>query len=103
LSKPVFAYAVLQLVDAGKLSLDTPLSTYVPNYVKDDPRAASVTVRHVLSQSSGLPNWHGKTTALKTYFLMPGDHPAFKRLDHSRNVRGALPDWFLARWHRGVC
>jgi len=72
LSKPVFAYAVLQLVDAGQLSLDTPLSTYAPNYVKDDPRAASVTVRNVLSQSSGLPNWHSNTTPLKTYFP-PGE------------------------------
>jgi CubicO group peptidase (beta-lactamase class C family) len=72
LSKPVFAYAVLQLVDAGQLSLDTPLSTYVPNYVKDDPRAASVTVRNVLSQSSGLPNWRSNTTPLKTYFP-PGE------------------------------
>jgi CubicO group peptidase (beta-lactamase class C family) len=72
LSKPVFAYAVLQLVDAGVLSLDTPLSKYVPDHVKDDPRAASITVRHVLSQSSGLPNWRGKANPLKTYF-QPGE------------------------------
>jgi CubicO group peptidase (beta-lactamase class C family) len=72
LSKPVFAYAVLQLVDAGVLSLDTPLSKYVPDYVKDDPRAASTTVCHVLSQASGLPNWRSKTNPLKTYF-QPGE------------------------------
>jgi CubicO group peptidase (beta-lactamase class C family) len=71
LSKPVFAYAVLQLVDAGILSLDTPLSKYVPDFVKDDPRAASVTVRDVLRQTTGLPNWSGWTTPLKTNFT-PG-------------------------------
>lgn len=68
LSKPVFAYAVLRLVDSGLLSLDTPLSNYVPDYVTGDPRSAAVTVRDVLSQSSGLPNWSSWIRPLKTYF-----------------------------------
>lgn len=72
LSKPLFAYAVLQLVDAGKLAFDTPLSLHVPNYVADDPRAAAVTVRHVLSHTSGLPNWRSADLPLKTYFA-PGE------------------------------
>jgi Beta-lactamase len=38
LSKPVFAYAVLRLVDAGVLSLDAPLSRHVPDYVAKDAR-----------------------------------------------------------------
>jgi CubicO group peptidase (beta-lactamase class C family) len=59
LSKPVFAYAVLQLIDSGVLSLDTRLS-------------AAITVRHVLTHTSGLPNWRAKTTPLKTYFA-PGE------------------------------
>src|SRR5262245_61673680 len=46
LSKPVFAYVVLQLVDVGRLSLDAPLARYVPDQVRDDPRAAAITVRH---------------------------------------------------------
>jgi CubicO group peptidase (beta-lactamase class C family) len=71
LSKPVFAYAVLQLVDAGVLSLDTPLASYDPGYVSGDPNAGLVTVRDVLSQTSGLPNWRGWTTPLKTNF-QPG-------------------------------
>jgi CubicO group peptidase (beta-lactamase class C family) len=72
LSKPVFAYAVLRLVDAGKLSLDTPLSRHVPDYVPKDARAADVTVRHVLSHSSGLPNWRSTEYPLKVYFP-PGE------------------------------
>ena len=72
LSKPVFAYAVLRLVDAGKFALDTPLSLHAPDYVADDRRAAAVTVQHVLSHTSGLPNWRSADLPLRTYFP-PGE------------------------------
>lgn len=71
LSKPVFAYIVLQLVDAGVLSLDTTLASLAPDVVVDDPRAAVISVRHVLSHTSGLPNWRGKNP-LKTS-IKPGE------------------------------
>ena len=58
LSKPVFAYGVLRLVEKGKLDLDTPLAKYLPKpYVENDPRANLITARMVLSHTTGLPNW----------------------------------------------
>jgi CubicO group peptidase (beta-lactamase class C family) len=72
LSKPVFAYLVLQLVDRGVLSLDEPLARTVPGYVGKDPQAASITVRQVLSHTTGLPNWRNAKQPLKTHFA-PGE------------------------------
>lgn len=60
LSKQVFAYAVLRLVDRGILDLDRPLAELLPNpRMSEDPRYREITPRHVLSHSSGLPNWGG--------------------------------------------
>jgi len=55
-SKAAFAYLVLKLCQQGKLSLDTPLWNYRPNYFlpSDDPRSKLVTARMILSHSSGL-------------------------------------------------
>ena len=74
LSKPVFAYAVLTLVDAGLLDLDTPISKYLPGRydVGDDARLDLITPRHVLSHRSGFPNWRSGSDALKIHFT-PGD------------------------------
>jgi CubicO group peptidase (beta-lactamase class C family) len=75
LSKPVFAYAVLKLVDAGKLDLDAPLDKYLPGPydVGDDPRLKQVTARRVLSHTAGFPNWRPRgDKALKIHF-MPGE------------------------------
>jgi CubicO group peptidase (beta-lactamase class C family)/Flp pilus assembly protein TadD len=72
LSKPVFAYLILLLVDSGKLDLDTPLNKYLPgNYdVADDGRIAQITARHVLSHQTGFPNW--RSGPLKIFFA-PGE------------------------------
>ncbi len=76
LTKPVFAYAVLKLVDSGKLDLDTPLVKYLPGRydVGDDPRLDQITARHVLSHTTGFPNWRPRgAETLKMYFV-PGHH-----------------------------
>ncbi len=57
LGKPIFAYAVLRQVDAGRLDLDRPLYDYLAAPEADTPRMRRVTARHVLSHTSGLPNW----------------------------------------------
>ena len=58
LTKPVFATAVMRLIEQGVLDLDTPLSSYAPyDDLRDAPQARRVTVRHVLTHQTGLPNW----------------------------------------------
>ena len=67
LSKPLFAYIVLKLVDEGKLDLDTPLTHYWPERITDDPRLDKITARLILTHRSGLPNFRsGK--GLRIYF-----------------------------------
>jgi CubicO group peptidase (beta-lactamase class C family) len=76
LSKPVFAYAVLKLVDEGKLNLDSPLNKYLgSNYdVVNDDRINLITARRVLSHTSGFPNWRDNdgTKTLLIHFT-PGE------------------------------
>jgi CubicO group peptidase (beta-lactamase class C family) len=76
LTKTLFAYTVMQLVDQGKLKLDTPLKddldqplpTYAPDAVfpdkygpykdlADDPRWEKITPRMCLTHSTGFSNF----------------------------------------------
>ncbi len=57
-SKPIFAYFVMKLVEKGVLDLDTPLYKYMPypDIVHDD-RYKLITARMVLNHTTGFPNW----------------------------------------------
>ena len=58
LSKPVFAYFALRLVEKGVLDLDTPLHTYLPMpEMEHDKRYHKITARMALSHQTGFPNW----------------------------------------------
>jgi len=60
LSKPVFAWLMMQLVDSGRLDLDAPvMSSLEYPRIRDRERYSAVTPRLVLSHSTGLPNWAG--------------------------------------------
>ena len=53
-SKMYTAAAVMQLVDEGKVDLDTPVVTYLPEFKMADKRYKDITVRMLLNHSSGL-------------------------------------------------
>ena len=69
LSKPVFAYAVLQLVDEGIIDLDTPIAEYYEyEAIQHDDRRGQITPRDVLTHSPGFPNWRPRGGQLTINF-----------------------------------
>jgi CubicO group peptidase (beta-lactamase class C family) len=75
MTKPVFAYSVLRLVDRGILKLDTPLYTYLPyEDIAHDDRYKLITARMVLTHRTGFPNW--RTGRLEIKFT-PGTEVSY--------------------------
>lgn len=61
LTKSFTALAIMQLVEAGKVNLDTPVQYYLPWFQVADPLAsAQITVRHLLNQTSGFSEAAGR-------------------------------------------
>ena len=55
ITKPMTATMIMQLRDEGKLKLDAPILTYLPNFrIADMHRLRNVTIRHLLSHTSGI-------------------------------------------------
>jgi CubicO group peptidase (beta-lactamase class C family) len=55
-SKSFTALAIMQLAEAGKLDLDAPVQRYLPWFrVADAEASARITVRHLLTHTSGIP------------------------------------------------
>jgi len=117
LTKTVFAYTVMQLVDQGKLNLDTPLKddldnplpTYGPDPVfpdkygpyKDlasDPRWEKITPRMCLTHSTGFSNfWFIEPDEKLHIHFDPGTHFSYSGeglillqfvIEHGRKAQG---------------
>jgi CubicO group peptidase (beta-lactamase class C family) len=87
LSKAAFATVVMRLVQQGKLKLDKPVYEYLPKPLpayprytdlKGDERYKKITLRMLLSHTSGFPNWRAfeDDHTLKIHFE-PGSRYAY--------------------------
>ncbi|QJX45689.1 beta-lactamase family protein [Hymenobacter taeanensis] len=84
LSKAVFAYLVMQLVQEKRLNLDRPLHEYMPKPLPEydayrelagDERWRQLTARMALTHTTGLPNWRWIEPDKKLRFkFAPGAH-----------------------------
>ena len=76
ISKIFTTVAVMQLVEQGKVNLDTPVINYIPEFVMDDSRYKDITVRMLLNHSSGLMG----STLINSMLFNDNDFSTYKNL-----------------------
>lgn len=76
-TKTFTATAVLQLAEKGKLRLDDPVVTYLPDFVY----GSTVSIRHLLAHSAGVPN-----PLPVSWIHHAGDDGAFDERAFFRNI-----------------
>ena len=54
-SKMYSSLAIMQLVDEGKIELDTSVTKYLPDFKMNDERYKDITVRMLMNHTSGIP------------------------------------------------
>ena len=56
LGKPFVATAVMQLRERGMLDIERPVTAYLPYFTLADERSRGITIRQLLSHTSGMPD-----------------------------------------------
>jgi CubicO group peptidase (beta-lactamase class C family) len=86
LTKSIFAYMVMGLVQERLLDLHKPVCQYLPKPLPeypryadlaDDPRWKKITLRMLLSHTSGFPNWRAFTDGKLSIHFEPGSRFAY--------------------------
>jgi D-alanyl-D-alanine carboxypeptidase len=77
ITKSFTATAVLQLVERGKLKLEDPLSTYLPEF----PNSEKIRISHLLSHTAGVPDFIPYEELTK----QPLEFPPGSRINYSNN------------------
>lgn len=85
-SKLFTAIAIMQLRDQGKLSLDDPIKQYLPWFDLPNvyPQAVPITLRHLVTHTSGLPREAGP--GYWTDFEFPTTQQVIERLSTQRTI-----------------
>ena len=83
-SKIYTTVAVMQLAEAGKIDLDKPVTTYLPDFKMADERYKDITVRMLLNHSSGLM---GSSMGSGLLFDDPSTQAADQLLDRLASQR----------------
>ncbi len=88
-SKSFTALALMQLVEAGTIDLDAPVQRYLPWFrVADEKASATITVRQLLNQTSGLSTASGRATLTE---FSSGDDALENRVRNLRDVELTAP------------
>jgi CubicO group peptidase (beta-lactamase class C family) len=99
MSKSFTALAIMQLAEQGKVKLDAPVQRYLPWFHVASPEAsARITLRHLLNQTSGLPEnasrARGADSALEAHVRALSDvglaHPPGAAYEYSSPNRTLL-------------
>ena len=56
ISELMVATSILKLAQSGKISLDEPVSKYLPHFRLGTPAYLDITIRHMLTHTSGIPH-----------------------------------------------
>ena len=79
MTKPITATAIMSLYDQGKLSLDDKVSKYIPEFAQTqvykevdgkhstEPQKNAMTIRHLLTHTSGIPYGWGQSYTDSVY------------------------------------
>ena len=81
LTKPFMSTLVLQMVTEGKLRMDDTIAQHLPELAADIPNSDQVTIRHLLTMTSGLPDFR--------------DNPEFWEVVRQQEKRGWRPEEVL--------
>ena len=107
LTKSFTAFAIMQLVEKGKINLDDRVQKYLPWFkVRDNHASSMIKIRHLLNQTSGLPALPGManlanfdnhpdalTQQVKNLSSIKLSHPVGSKFEYSNlnyNVLGLI-------------
>ena len=102
ISKLFTSIAIMQLRDAGKIRLDDPVSNYLPWFIIEntDPDAPPITVRSLLTHSSGLPAESDYPYRTDPEFAFPSRKEIIERLPQQKTLYP--PDTYLQYSNLGL-